>query len=95
VKRTPLRARSAKQARIDRLRKKIREELFAEDPMCRRCRVRPGQILHEVLRRGQGGSPVDRSIITLICQTPCHDWIHANPEQARQDGWLTFRKDVA
>jgi hypothetical protein len=94
MKRTPMRSKSAKQAKVDRLRAKLRRELIEEDPMCRRCRTRPGQILHEVLRRSQGGDATDRRIVTLICQTPCHDWIHANPEAARETGWLTYRKDL-
>lgn len=93
MKRTPIRAKSARQARIDRLRAKIRREFTDEDPMCRRCRVRPGAHLHERLMRSQGGSAVDKSIMTWICEQ-CHDWCHRNPREARDTGWLTFRKDL-
>jgi hypothetical protein len=94
MKRTALRPRSARQSRIDRLRVKLRRELVELDPMCRRCRTSPGTDLHERLRRSQGGDPTSESTVTLICRG-CHSDIHANPEQSRQDGWLTFRKDVA
>jgi len=93
MKRTPLRARSAKQARIDRLRKKLRDELFELYPLCQRCGERPPMHLHELLRRGQGGSPTDIANVVAIC-AQCHDEAHRYPEQARQDGWLTFRKDL-
>jgi 5-methylcytosine-specific restriction endonuclease McrA len=93
MKRTALRARSAKQARIDRLRKKIRTELFELHPLCQRCHERPPMHLHELLRRGQGGSPTDIANIVAIC-APCHDEAHREPQKAREEGWLTYRKDL-
>jgi hypothetical protein len=94
MKRTALRPRSARQSRIDRLRVKLRRELVELDPMCRRCRTSPGTDLHERLRRSQGSDPTSVSVVVLICGQ-CHRWTHANPQAARDEGWLTFRKDVA
>jgi hypothetical protein len=93
MKRTPLRPKSAKQARIDRLRKKIRTELFELHPLCQRCGKRPPTDLHEPLPRSQGGDPTDKASVTAICRE-CHSEIHNNPEQARRDGWLRSRKDL-
>jgi 5-methylcytosine-specific restriction endonuclease McrA len=93
MKRTALRARSAKQAKIDRLRKKIRTELFELHPLCQRCGERPPMHLHELLRRGQSGSPTDIANIVALC-AECHRDAHLHPTRAREEGWLIFRKDV-
>jgi hypothetical protein len=93
MRRTAIRHKSAKQAKVDRLRAKLRKELQEQDPMCRRCRTSPGTDLHERLRRSQGGDPTDTRVVTLICRG-CHSDIHANPQEAREQGWLTFRRDM-
>ncbi len=93
MKRTALRPRSAKQARIDRLRAKLRTELFELYPLCQRCKERPPAHLHELLRRGQGGSPTDIANIVAICAL-CHDAAHRFPQAARESGWLVYRKDL-
>lgn len=44
---------------------------------------------HHKLRRGAGGTD-DRENTVDLC-TPCHEWIHANPEVAYLLGWLLRR----
>jgi hypothetical protein len=36
------------------------------------------------------GGRIGRRLLefVLICQTPCHEWIHENPIAAKRDGWL-------
>ncbi len=43
--------------------------------------------LHEPLRRSQGGSIVDPDNTVAICRR-CHDWVHANPDDALRCGLL-------
>src|SRR5687768_5903749 len=63
---------------------------LAAHPVCQRCGERKSHDVHEVLRRSAGGSILDVSNCRALCRR-CHDWVHANPEQARVDGWLKSR----
>lgn len=94
LKRTgQLKPRSAKQIQIDGARRVLRKRLMAEDELCRRCRCRFGVLLHEVLRRSQGGDPTSELVAVLLCWQ-CHDEIHARPQLARETGWLVYRRDL-
>lgn len=60
---------------------------FGENPVCQRCNAARAVDAHEVVPRSQGGSITDVNNIRALCRA-CHDWIGANPAQARADGWL-------
>lgn len=40
---------------------------------------------HELVRRSQGGDPLDPDNVILVCRM-CHDWIGANPALAIEHG---------
>jgi len=87
-----IRKRSKKTAKLYRdqrvpLVKRLLSEIFD----CERCGQR-SQVVHERLTRARGGSITDPSNCVVLCN-PCHDWIHAHPRQATQEGWLTRRVD--
>ena len=42
---------------------------------------------HELLRRSQGGSPIEPKNIILVCRS-CHRWIHDHPAAAVKAGLL-------
>jgi hypothetical protein len=84
---TRLRRMSAKQAATERLRMKLRAEMLAEDPMCRRCRTRRAGLMHERKKRSRGGR-LDRINCVLLCPFPCNDLTLAEPLQMGAEGWL-------
>jgi len=87
-----IRKRSKKTAKLYRdQRVPLVKRLLAEIFNCERCGQR-SQVVHERLTRARGGSITDPSNCVVLCN-PCHDWIHAHPRQATQEGWLTRRVD--
>jgi len=56
-----------------------------ENQKCRRCGARGPLDPHHT--HGRSGDNLFK--IIPVCR-PCHDWIHQNPNQARQDGYLFF-----
>ncbi len=48
------------------------------------CTIQAAQVHHIVLRSAGGADTADNLI--AVCR-PCHDWIHANPAEARFRGW--------
>lgn len=50
-------------------------------------------LTHHVVPRGRGGTNDDSNLLGL-CR-PCHDLIHAQPEQARGRGLLLTPRDAA
>lgn len=55
---------------------------------CARCLVR-GHALdpHHPYKRGKGKFSWKLFVVVPVCRS-CHDEIHANEKQAREDGWL-------
>ena len=87
-----IRKRSKKTAKLYRTeRVPLVKRLLSEIFNCERCGQR-SQVVHERLTRARGGSITDPSNCVVLCN-PCHDWIHAHPRQATQEGWLTRRVD--
>lgn len=91
-RKTRLKGRSAKKAALDEVRAGVLLELIAErgngceagiEEVCRHV-ANDG---HEVLTRGRGGSPTDKTNIRLVCRQ-CHDWIHTHPVEATERGLL-------
>ncbi len=82
-----MRARSKKTAQFYRRdRVPFVAEQLAMYPVCERCGTRPSADVHEVVRRSQGGSTVDRTNTMCLCRE-CHDFIGANPAQATLEGF--------
>lgn len=62
--------------------------------ICEVCRQSDGLHLHHRKMRSQGG-PDTAANLLLVC-LGCHDYIHANPVEAYENGWLVPGwKDVA
>ncbi len=53
--------------------------------------VQRSTVVHEKLTRARGGSITDPENCVALCRE-CHDWIHAHPRQATEDGWLISGK---
>lgn len=65
---------------------KVKRRYLREHPLCEMCSVRKADSLHHC--RGRAGSLLsDARYFKALCE-PCHDWIHANPQKARQAGLL-------
>lgn len=61
-----------------------------------RCEARIGGVcsgtaecVHHVLRRSQGGGHEPENLLHLCNR--CHGWVHANPAEAMEKGWLKKR----
>ena len=90
MKRTRLKQVSSKQAAINRERHKIKLEIMEErGPWCEArimtCCDNYGCDLHEIVKRGCGGSATDKNNIILICRS-CHAFIENNPAKAKELG---------
>jgi hypothetical protein len=97
IRRTRLRARSAKRAAIAPKRAALVEQVLAERPVCefptilggvavRMCH-RQSTDVHEPLSRGRGGSILDKRNTLAVCREH-HDWIHDHPNKAHELGVL-------
>lgn len=53
---------------------------------CEACRLASIDHFHHKLRRGQGGVGSLENCAGL-CHV-CHEWVHANPEDSYELGWL-------
>lgn len=62
----------------------VRTTVIKRDAQCIRCGG-PGAELHHRQRRRDAGHPVEGLI--FVCRT-CHTYIHANPDEARDNGWI-------
>ena len=97
-----MRARSVKRARFYRTeRVPLVVEMLAESPWCelgdRIWRVAPRWRgctreaigLHELRKRGQGGSLTDRANL-LRCCGPCNSWVEDHPNLAHEAGLVLW-----
>ncbi len=103
MKRSPLRPRSKKRAEFYRVeRVPFVKAYLRAHPWCERCtfpyhpsgeprRMNRSVDVHELVRRGQGGSTVDEDNVVALCRE-CHDWIGANPRLATEQGWARHKK---
>lgn len=88
MKRSPIRRRSKKRAKLYREeRVPLVIELLAQIDHCERCLQRPPVDVHELKSRARGGSILDESNLVALCRQ-CHDWITTHPKQATDQGWL-------
>ena len=93
LKRTPLAKRSKKRTELYKERIPLVKELLHERPWCEACPVfaqhdgvvsyvrKPSVDIHELKRRSQGGSIVDRKNLLAVCRT-CHRRIGDHPQLA-------------
>lgn len=64
---------------------KAREVVRQRDSgICQRCGMGAGHLHHRVRRR-EGGHGYE--ILVSLCPT-CHGWVHANPKQATERGFI-------
>jgi hypothetical protein len=82
---------SAKRAKKDAEYSKLRERYFTDNPL---CMIKVGGCTHNAtdIHHTYAGSNRDafylvQSTWKAACRN-CHDWIHANPGDARLMGWL-------
>lgn len=86
-----MRTVSIKRQRLNRERKRVEEQLFADAPWCARC-GRPVEVHgHEVVGRGVGGDPSAPDM--LLCNG-CNTWAEDNPVLARDAGWKAPRSSL-
>lgn len=89
IRRTPLRRVSKKHAKELRIYAKLRLDFLESHPMCEVGRKdicnRFSCDVHHV--HGRGKHLNDKGTWLAVCR-PCHDFIHRNPGQARQLGFL-------
>lgn len=97
MKRTPLKPRSKKMKEVYVTRRKIVEEMLAEEPYCSGCGIWAGfdnnthpllrmtQDIHELINRSQGGSILERQNLFALCRT-CHRRVTDNPKDAETVG---------
>lgn len=98
LKRTPLKQVSKKRQELNRKRRTFVDEMLKDFRYCQVgvdiksvdeshwCQVRSVDV-HEIKTRARGGSIIDRANCLAICRS-CHDWIHRNPKQATDLGFL-------
>jgi hypothetical protein len=90
MRRTPIRAVSAKRRADNRVRRAAELALYDAAPFCALC-GKAGVELHghERLGRAQGGNPAEPDM--LLCN-PCNGWIEDNPRDAALAGLKVNRK---
>ena len=49
--------------------------------------------LHHRREMGMGGAFTNPANVMPVCRTPCHEWIHSHPQEARRLGLLVFEGD--
>lgn len=87
-RRTPLRARSRRQANTYRTRRApLVADLLEERPVCQRCQAARSSEVHELKSRARGGSILEENNLAALCHA-CHAWITTNPAAATAEGWL-------
>lgn len=88
---TPLRRKtrlnpvSAKRRVQNELYKSSRELYLMCHPTCERCKMAEATDIHH--KAGRGIYLCNVTYFMAVCR-PCHDWIHANMNQAEKDGHI-------
>lgn len=85
MKRTRIRPVSSRQAKRDRILAKRRKEMI-DGRLCVRCAKATAVTLHHRRRQGRTGGHC-RENLAALCD-PCHRTVHAEIDQAREDGWI-------
>jgi len=85
LKRTPLSPVSKKQQKRLQDYSVVRKAYLEEHPVCEACGQREATEIHH--KEGRGSKTADPTTFMSICRR-CHNWIHAHPNRAREEGWL-------
>ena len=70
-----------------KLYEKNRDEYFTEHPKCEICEKAGRLDLHHKAGR-IGDNYTNKATFMAVCRQ-CHDYIHRNPRESRQKGWIT------
>lgn len=65
---------------------KVRRNYLAQKPACEVCRAKIARQIHHI--KGRVGALMNDPTNFLACCAECHLWIHQNPSEARQKGFL-------
>lgn len=76
---------SAKRLQQNKEYTKTRLQFISENELCERCRKPADEIHHKAGRNGERLNNVNDFM--SVC-APCHRWIHLNPKESREKGWL-------
>jgi len=76
---------SAKRLQQNKEYTKTRLQFISENELCERCRKPADEIHHKAGRNGERLNNVNDFM--SVC-APCHRWIHLNPKESREAGWL-------
>lgn len=64
----------------------LRDKYMKEHPICERCNNAPSNDLHH--KAGKIGKMLyDILHFSALCRN-CHNWVHDNPKEANEEGWL-------
>jgi hypothetical protein len=63
----------------------VRKDYLDEHPVCEACLQKPAEEIHH--KEGRGSKTADPTTFMAVCRR-CHNWIHAHPSRARDEGWL-------
>lgn len=85
MKRSPIKKVSNKRAKQNAEYSKIRLQFLDENLYCEICRKPADEIHHKAGRNGDRLNNVQDFM--SVCR-PCHQYIHANPAESRNKGWL-------
>ena len=88
MKRSPLRQRSAKLQRLQRVYTKLRREFLEANPWCLRCGGRATEVHHKAGR--VGALLLDASKWAAMC-SDCHRYAGSHPQEAYERGWSLRR----
>ena len=82
---------SAKRAKKDAEYSKLRQRYLTENPLCmikvNGCTNGATDVHHTYAGANREAFYLVQSTWKAVCRN-CHDWIHANPANARTMGWL-------
>lgn len=87
MKRTPLRRVSKKRQALLVTYHKLKKQYMIDNQVCECCADRLAIDIHHKHPLGRGGKLCDTSIFMAVCR-PCHMWIHDNPKEAQEKGYL-------
>lgn len=77
---------SSKRAEQNKIYKVLRVTFLNDNPSCQRCSHRHSTEIHHT--NGRNGERLnDVDYFMAVCRD-CHQYIHAHPQESRQNGWL-------